>query len=135
MTPPDDQPAQLPAIVPPTALTATTDTELHDPGPQQIEPLAEAAPGTHCTLMKLTSRTCRWPIGDPKREDFCFCGGRTASFISGSHIMRRRNESYRAEAKSRTERQPSLNRAGDMLRPVACEAPCCKSGKSATATG
>jgi hypothetical protein len=22
--------------------------------------------------MKLTSRTCRWPIGDPKRGDFCF---------------------------------------------------------------
>jgi hypothetical protein len=43
--------------------------------------------------------------------------------------------SYRAEAKSRTERQPSLNRAGDMLRPVACEAPCCKSGKSAAAAG
>jgi hypothetical protein len=52
----------------------TEETMLRDPGPQQIEPLAEAAPGTRCTLIKLTSRTCRWPIGDPKRRDFCFCG-------------------------------------------------------------
>jgi GcrA cell cycle regulator len=52
----------------------TEETMLRDPAPQQIEPLAEAAPGTRCTLMKLTRRTCRWPIGDPKSGDFCFCG-------------------------------------------------------------
>jgi hypothetical protein len=32
----------------------TEETMLRDPGPQQIEPLAEAAPGTRCTRMKLT---------------------------------------------------------------------------------
>lgn len=26
------------------------------------------------TLEKLTERTCKWPIGDPRREDFHFCG-------------------------------------------------------------
>jgi GcrA cell cycle regulator len=52
----------------------TEETMLRDPGPQQIEPLAEPPPGTRCTLMKLTRRTCRWPIGDPKKGDFCFCG-------------------------------------------------------------
>jgi hypothetical protein len=25
-------------------------------------------------FMQLTRRTCRWPIGDPRKEDFCFCG-------------------------------------------------------------
>jgi GcrA cell cycle regulator len=25
-------------------------------------------------LVKLTERTCKWPIGDPLKEDFCFCG-------------------------------------------------------------
>lgn len=25
-------------------------------------------------LVELTERTCKWPIGDPQEEDFCFCG-------------------------------------------------------------
>ena len=25
-------------------------------------------------LIKLDNHTCRWPIGDPRDEDFCFCG-------------------------------------------------------------
>ena len=27
-------------------------------------------------LVKLDNHTCRWPLGDPKDEDFCFCGKR-----------------------------------------------------------
>ncbi|MEM6620008.1 MAG: GcrA family cell cycle regulator [Pseudomonadota bacterium] len=26
------------------------------------------------TLMKLTEKTCKWPIGDPATDDFWFCG-------------------------------------------------------------
>ena len=26
------------------------------------------------TLMELTERTCKWPIGDPATENFWFCG-------------------------------------------------------------
>ena len=26
------------------------------------------------TLMELTERTCKWPIGDPAMDDFWFCG-------------------------------------------------------------
>ena len=26
------------------------------------------------TLMELTERTCKWPIGDPATEKFWFCG-------------------------------------------------------------
>ncbi|MEI4194264.1 GcrA family cell cycle regulator [Roseovarius sp. E0-M6] len=26
------------------------------------------------TLMELTSRTCKWPVGDPATEEFWFCG-------------------------------------------------------------
>jgi GcrA cell cycle regulator len=26
------------------------------------------------TLMELTERTCKWPIGDPATDDFYFCG-------------------------------------------------------------
>jgi GcrA cell cycle regulator len=28
-----------------------------------------------CTLLALTSVTCRWPVGDPLSSDFFFCGG------------------------------------------------------------
>jgi GcrA cell cycle regulator len=30
-------------------------------------------------LMDLKLNTCRWPIGDPKDEDFCFCGKQTVT--------------------------------------------------------
>ena len=30
------------------------------------------------TLMELTERTCKWPIGDPATDDFWFCGLATA---------------------------------------------------------
>jgi GcrA cell cycle regulator len=26
------------------------------------------------TLLQLSERTCKWPIGDPQDKDFCFCG-------------------------------------------------------------
>ena len=28
----------------------------------------------HVKLVELDSHTCRWPLGDPRDEDFCFCG-------------------------------------------------------------
>ncbi len=28
----------------------------------------------HIPLVKLDNHTCRWPLGDPRDEDFCFCG-------------------------------------------------------------
>ena len=30
-------------------------------------------------LMDLKLTTCRWPIGDPKDDDFCFCGKPTVT--------------------------------------------------------
>jgi hypothetical protein len=44
------------------------ETMLRDPGPQQIELLAKAAPGTRCTFMKLTRRRCRWPTKARERQ-------------------------------------------------------------------
>lgn len=29
---------------------------------------------TRIPLVKLDNHTCRWPLGDPRDEDFCFCG-------------------------------------------------------------
>ena len=36
---------------------------------REVEKLAKKL-----TLMELTERTCKWPIGDPATEDFWFCG-------------------------------------------------------------
>lgn len=31
---------------------------------------------TNIPLVKLDNHTCRWPLGDPRDDDFCFCGKR-----------------------------------------------------------
>ena len=31
------------------------------------------------TLLQLTEKTCRWPVGDPGSTDFFFCGGDTVN--------------------------------------------------------
>lgn len=46
-------------------------------GPVASKPLPAPVPfvnGARVTLLKLTSQTCKWPIGDPQHKDFCFCG-------------------------------------------------------------
>jgi GcrA cell cycle regulator len=30
--------------------------------------------GARITITHLSEKTCKWPIGDPALEDFCFCG-------------------------------------------------------------
>lgn len=48
----------------------------HDPG--LADPAAEAVPfAQRRTILQLTADSCRWPIGDPGRPDFFFCGGNT----------------------------------------------------------
>ncbi|TYC52820.1 GcrA cell cycle regulator [Rhodobacterales bacterium] len=40
-----------------------------------VEPVAELVPiSKRATILTLTERTCKWPIGDPATEDFYFCG-------------------------------------------------------------
>jgi GcrA cell cycle regulator len=50
------------------------------PSPNEISPEALASVrevekrARKLTLMELTERTCKWPIGDPATDDFWFCG-------------------------------------------------------------
>jgi GcrA cell cycle regulator len=69
--PPRAKPAQvLPPVQPPMA----------PPGPSEISPealanLAEVErKAKRLSLMQLTERTCKWPVGDPATDDFWFCG-------------------------------------------------------------
>jgi GcrA cell cycle regulator len=38
------------------------------------QPIVPIDNGRGCTLFELGERKCRWPISDPGRDDFCFCG-------------------------------------------------------------
>ncbi|MEP0233981.1 GcrA family cell cycle regulator [Roseibium sp.] len=41
----------------------------------EAEPIAELVPiSERATILTLTERTCKWPIGDPSSDDFYFCG-------------------------------------------------------------
>jgi GcrA cell cycle regulator len=43
--------------------------------PEALATVREVEKGAKkITLMELTERTCKWPIGDPATEDFWFCG-------------------------------------------------------------
>ena len=44
----------------------------HRPVEDVVIPLSERV-----TIMELREQMCRWPLGDPGREDFRFCGGRS----------------------------------------------------------
>lgn len=46
--------------------------------PEPWEPhLIPAFPMRQLTIMQLTDRTCRWPVGDPGTPGFFFCGNDT----------------------------------------------------------
>ncbi len=36
--------------------------------------IADIPEGERVTILMLSDKTCRWPLGDPGSEDFCFCG-------------------------------------------------------------
>lgn len=45
---------------------------------EKAEPIVEKAKKSeksgNVKLVELDSHTCRWPLGDPRDDDFCFCG-------------------------------------------------------------
>ncbi len=43
------------------------------PEPKPLR-LIDSAKDGRITILHLSDKTCKWPIGDPNHEDFCFCG-------------------------------------------------------------
>ena len=43
------------------------------PEPEPLR-LVDLPKGGRVTILHLSDKTCKWPIGDPGQEDFCFCG-------------------------------------------------------------
>ena len=56
------------ASKPSTQLTVPTEA------PTEAKPLAD---GSYATILTLTERMCKWPIGDPSADEFRFCGRKT----------------------------------------------------------
>ena len=53
----------------------TTPSLEHKPAKIAVSPIDTKTHSDTCVkLSDLNSHTCRWPIGDPKDENFCFCG-------------------------------------------------------------
>ena len=42
--------------------------------PQPMIPDEPIDVAHHCSLLELGDKRCRWPIGTPGADDFCFCG-------------------------------------------------------------
>ena len=64
------KPAAKPAAAPKPAAALTVPTE----APTEAKPLAD---GSYATILTLTERMCKWPIGDPSADEFRFCGRKT----------------------------------------------------------
>lgn len=55
-----------------TALAPQYETEA------ELDPLANVVPmGPRVSILELNESTCRWPIGDPGKEGFAYCGSQT----------------------------------------------------------
>lgn len=44
---------------------------LPEPKPLRLQDVSKSG---NITILHLSDKTCRWPIGDPGTEGFCFCG-------------------------------------------------------------
>ena len=73
----NDAPAPTPARKPiiPAGQPLPPQPSANEISPEALETVREVEKtAKKLTLMELTERTCKWPIGDPATEDFWFCG-------------------------------------------------------------
>ncbi|GAB4516775.1 MAG: GcrA family cell cycle regulator [Roseibium sp.] len=69
------KPIQMPQSIGATALKADMAPEPAVEAKPAVEPIADLVPiSQRATILTLTERTCKWPIGDPATDDFYFCG-------------------------------------------------------------
>lgn len=61
-----------------TALAPVVETVTAPEPEVAADPVAKVIPmGGGCTILDLTEFTCRWPVGDPGKGDFHYCGSRS----------------------------------------------------------
>lgn len=70
-------------------------------------PAAPEGPGLIDNLVHLGAHVCKWPIGDPKRAGFSFCGRRAEGRYCAAHEA----QGVRAGKAWRADRDPVVRRA------------------------
>jgi len=70
-------------------------------------PAAPEGPGLVDDLVNLKPRACKWPIGDPKRPGFSFCGRSTDGVYCAAHTAL----AFRPGPAWRVERDPVVKLA------------------------
>ena len=74
-TPPANQPIPLRKAIIPAGQPLPPQPSANEISPEALASVREVEKRARkLTLMELTERTCKWPIGDPATEDFWFCG-------------------------------------------------------------
>ncbi len=74
--------AQDPQKMAPESADTKTAVKKITINPVEIKKTAMAATGKDSGCLKLTdldNHTCRWPMGDPRDDNFCFCGKKVRS--------------------------------------------------------
>jgi GcrA cell cycle regulator len=82
---------------------------------------AEIPPAQRRSFLDLSSRTCRWPVGDPSAGDFFFCGA--PPLVGKPYCAEHCARAYRAQDEaladgSRPRRVVPRNRCGAMITNV-----------------
>lgn len=73
------------------------------------QPARKLPNGKFVTTLTLNSRTCRWPIGDPRDSDFHYCGQRPKAGVKYCDTHERRSrQALRSRA---NHRPPPLTRS------------------------
>jgi GcrA cell cycle regulator len=75
------------------------------PLPSRVEAVAEG-PGLVSSMTALGAHVCRWPIGDPKADDFSFCG----RLASGPYCPTHKAQAFRPGTAWRADRDPAVRK-------------------------
>ena len=74
-TPAPDRPAPLRKPIVPAGQPLPPQPSANEISPEALASVREVEKKSKkISLMELTERTCKWPVGDPATEDFWFCG-------------------------------------------------------------
>ena len=107
----------------------TTPAWVTNAAPYRDDPLADAEipRAQRRSLLQLSWRTCRWPVGDPVKADFFFCGAlpREGEAYCAAHCARAVRPEQRARSAPRGDRESgarqrrTMRALRDMDRPIA----------------